>query len=225
MLEFCLGVITASLLSLFLPIVPPFFSIFLLLPVLLCFMRLAILRRYIKGLYYLLGSVCFVACLSWHYQQYQTATEALLTSTVSQLTVSITEPPQVYPDYTQLNATILSGPAAGYNLTLRWAQPPALATGQQWRVGVLVKPVHGHANPAGVNAKVAALMSQRVAVGQVTPGPHVLLGHEVSLRQKLVERIEYAVRPLVTAPLLTALAVLLFASNKCCCYCWRWLSP
>ncbi len=170
-------------------------------------MRLAILRRYIKGLYYLLGSVCFVACLSWHYQQYQTATEALLTSTVSQLTVSITEPPQVYPDYTQLNATILSGPAAGYNLTLRWAQPPALATGQQWRVGVLVKPVHGHANPAGVNAKVAALMSQRVAVGQVTPGPHVLLGHEVSLRQKLVERIEYAVRPLVTAPLLTALAV------------------
>ncbi len=202
MLGFCLGVITASLLSLFLPIVPPFFSIFLAVLILLA---LAWRRSLLFSV--MLGLLCFMASLSWHHQQQQRATAAVLAPGNAVLRVVINAPPKVYSDYTQLNATVLSGPARGFQLTLRWHQPPALATGQQWRLQLLLKPLHGYANPGSYNAATQALVTGRIAQGQVVRGPQILLGQQQSWRRQLVAKVDQAIAPYATAPLLKALAV------------------
>ena len=202
MLGFCIGVITASLLSLFLPIVPPFFSIFFVILFLLAFVR-----RRSQLILPLLGAAGFLASWSWQYQQHQTGQNAMLEMADSPVLVLINAPPKEYPDYTQLSATVLKGPAKGFRLTLRWQQPPALAMGQHWRLRLQLKPVHGHANPGGFNTETYAYVNGLVASGQVDRGPHILLQQQHSSRQHVVSQVEQAIMPYRTAPLLKALAV------------------
>ncbi|MAD76076.1 MAG: DNA internalization-related competence protein ComEC/Rec2 [Rheinheimera sp.] len=202
MLGFCIGVITASLLSLFLPIVPPFFSIVFGILLLLVF----VWRRPLL-ITFMLGAGCFLASLSWQYQQHQMARDAVLSTTDDAVLVIIDTPPKVYPDYTQLSATVLSGPASGFKLSLRWQQPPTLSVGQQWRLRLQLKPVQGYANPGGFNTETYALVESVVASGHVVAGRHILLKQQYSLRQRIVARVEQAIAPYRTAPLLRALAV------------------
>ena len=202
MLGFCIGVITASLLSLFLPIVPPFFSIFFGILFLLPFVW-----RWPLLMMFILGAGCFMASWSWQYQQYQTARHAILNATDSTVIVRVNSQPKVYPEYTQLSATVLRGPAAGFKLSLRWQQPPTLAVGQQWRLRLQLKPVHGYANPGGFNRENYGLVDGVVAAGHVIAGRHTLLKQHDSVRQRIVARVEHAIEPYRTASLLRALAV------------------
>ncbi|WP_052749149.1 DNA internalization-related competence protein ComEC/Rec2 [Arsukibacterium ikkense] len=188
--------------SLFLPIVPPFFSIFLAMLILLL-----LARRHAMLFSVGVGAICFMASLSWQYQQRQLAAAALLAPGTTLMQVVITSPPITYPEYTQLNATVQSGPARGYKVKLRWQQPPALAAGQHWRLQARLKPIHGYANPGSVNATAQALVSGLVAEGHVTRGPHILLAQQQLWRQQLVARLDSAIAPYASAPLLKALAV------------------
>ncbi|MBV2128427.1 DNA internalization-related competence protein ComEC/Rec2 [Arsukibacterium indicum] len=187
--------------SLFLPIVPPFFSIFFVM----LFLTLFIRRR--LYLLLLLGAASFLASWSWQYHQYQAAQQAMLHLPGAPVLVKIDTTPKHYPDYTQLSATVVSGPAAGYRLALRWQQPPALASGQYWRLRLHLKPVHGVANPAGFNSQTHYYINSLVASGFVARGPQILLGQQHSVRQQIVARVEQATYPYRTEPLLKALAV------------------
>ncbi len=164
-------------------------------------------RRWPQPILFLLGVSCFLASWSWQYKQHQIGQRAVLELAGSAVMVHIDAAPRVYPDYTQLSATVLNGPARGYRLSLRWQQPPALAAGQHWRLRVQLKPIHGFANPAGFNTETSAYINAIVASGQVAPGPHILLQQQYSLRQQLVEQLTHAITPYRTAPLMKALAV------------------
>ncbi len=156
---------------------------------------------------FMIGAGCFMASWSWQYQQHQMARDALLSTADAAVLVNIDTPPRAYPDYTQLSATVLKGPASGFKLSLRWQQPPTLAVGQQWRLKLQLKPVHGYANPGSFNAQTYALVQGVVASGQVVAGRHILLKQHDSVRQRIVTRVEQAISPYRTAPLLRALAV------------------
>ncbi|WP_170948912.1 DNA internalization-related competence protein ComEC/Rec2 [Arsukibacterium tuosuense] len=188
--------------SLFLPIVPPFFSIFFVMLVLLVF-----IRRWPQPILFLLGASCFLANWSWQYQQHQISQRTLLELAGSPVMVRIDATPLTYPDYTQLSATVLSGPASGYRLSLRWQQPPTLAAGQHWRLRLQLKKVHGFTNPGGFNAESFAYINGMAASGQVARGPHILLLQQYSVRQHVVDLVEQAIMPYRTAPLMKALAV------------------
>lgn len=155
----------------------------------------------------LLGAASYLASLSWHYQQYQAAQQAILTSAGKPVRVMIDTTPTSYPDYTKLSATILSGPARGFRLSLRWQQPPRLAAGQHWLLRLQPKPLHGLANPGGINREASGYINSLIASAQVAPGPHILFKQTTSWRQRAVSRVEQAISPYRTAPLLKALAV------------------
>lgn len=155
----------------------------------------------------LLGAASFLASWSWQYQHYQEGQQAALAMAGSPLLLMIDTIPQTYPDYTQFSATILSGPAAGLRLMLRWHQPPALAPGQHWRVRLQLKPLQAVANPGSFNMQIHGYISGLVASGQVDHGPHILLKQDDSLRLQIVKQVEQAIKPYRTAPLLKALAV------------------
>lgn len=163
--------------------------------------------RWPKLVVFLFGVICFTTSWSWQYQQQQTALNALLAGAGSPILVEINSTPKNYPDYTQLSATVLQGPAAGFQIKLRWPQPPFLAAGQQWRLRLNITPLRGYANPGGFNTGAYALVNGLVAAGQVERGPHILVKHRLSLRQQLVARVEHVIEPFSTAPLLKALAV------------------
>lgn len=163
--------------------------------------------RWPKVMAVFLGAGCFFASLSWQYQQQQLASSTLLEQNHIVLLVKINATPKVYAQYSQFSATVLSGPARGYQLTLRWQQPPLLAAGQHWRLRLRLKPLHGMVNPGGFNITTYGWVNGLLAQGQVSKGPHILLQQQYSLRQLLLERVERAISPYATAPLLKALAV------------------
>jgi competence protein ComEC len=200
MKSFCIGVLAGSLLSLFLPIVPPFFTVFLLLP--LTILLFAVRYRFCAGL------VAFFCCWVTQFAAYQTGQLQLLNYSAP-LHGSIVGIPKHYAEYSQFTLQLENSSAAGYQIQLNWSQPPVLLQeGQRWQLSARLRPVAGSANPAGVNREAQALLQGVLAQGSVLVGHEAqLLPHKVSLRQRLIARLQQATADLDSAPLLLALTV------------------
>ena len=198
MKSFCIGVLAGSLLSLFLPIVPPFFTVFLLLP--LTILLFAVRYRFCAGL------VAFFCCWVTQFAAYQTEQLQLLNYSAP-LHGSIVGIPKHYAEYSQFTLQLENSTAAGYQIQLNWSQPPVLLQeGQRWQLNARLRPVAGSANPAGVNREAQALLQGVLAQGSVmTDSEAKLLPHSVSLRQRLIARLQHATADLNSAPLLLAL--------------------
>lgn len=195
---FCIGVLSGSLLSLFLPIVPPFFTIFFLLP--LTILLLAV--RY----WFCAGLVVFLCCWLTQFAVYQNEQLRLLNHS-GPLQGIIVGIPKHYADYSQFTLQLENSSAAGYQVQLNWSQPSVqLQEGQRWQFRTRLRPVAGSANPAGVNREAQALLQGVLAQGSVTNADDAtLLPHKVSWRQRLIARLQIATVNLDTAPLLLAL--------------------
>lgn len=200
MKSFCIGVLIGSLLSLFLPIVPPFFSVFLLLVVILVALRC--------HYHCFTGVAAFFLCWIWQFDDYQQAQQHLLNVEQS-INGTITEKPKHFAEYSQFILRLETGPAAGYFVSLNWSVPPmSLHAGQRWQLNARLKPVAGVANPGGVNKEAAALLQKIVAQGSVISAePAMLLGQQDDLRQRWLEDIAANVSSLPTGPLLLALTM------------------
>lgn len=200
MKSFCIGVLTGSLLSLFLPIVPPFFTVFLLLP--LTVLLLAVRQRLCAGL------AAFICCWVIQFAGYQTEQQHLLNYS-EPLQGTIVGIPKQYPEYSHFTLQLENSTATGYQIQLNWSQPPVLLQeGQRWRLSARLRPVAGSANPAGVNREAQALLQGVLAQGTVLSGSDAqLLPHKVTMRQRLIVQLQQATVNLDSAPLLLALTV------------------
>lgn len=198
MKSFCIGVLAGSLLSLFLPTVPPFFTVFLLLP-------LTILLFAVRYLF-CAGLLAFFCCWVTQFSAYQAEQQQLLQYSAP-LRGSIVGIPKQYAEYSQFTLQLENSPAAGYQIQLNWSQPPVLLQeGQRWQFRARLRPVAGSANPAGVNREAQALVQGVLAQGSVqTKAEAQLLPHAVSWRQRLIARLQQATADLDSAPLLMAL--------------------
>lgn len=200
MKSFCIGVLAGSLLSLFLPIVPPFFTVFLLLP--LTILLFAVRYRFCAGL------AAFFCCWVTQFATYETEQQRLLnySDPLQGIIVGI---PKQYAEYSQFTLQLENSTATGYQIQLNWSQPPVLLQeGQRWQLSARLRPVAGSANPAGVNREAQALLQGVLAQGSVMTEPEAkLLPHSVSLRQRLIARLQQATADLDSAPLLLALTV------------------
>lgn len=202
---FCLGIIIASLLSLFLPIVPPLFTLFILMPFLLG----AIWRRSS----FIAGALLFISL--WliqtnHYYLTQKSIPLSATNVIG----TIIETPKQYQDYSQIMLLVDQGPAKGYRVQLNWSfAPEQLAAGQQWQLPVRLKPIAGVANPASVNSETNAMLKRILLQGSVIQGadPSLLtakmLSSQFMLRPYLIKQLVQATSELATAPLLKALTI------------------
>ncbi|MCS4307205.1 competence protein ComEC [Rheinheimera pacifica] len=200
MKSFCIGVLTGSLLSLFLPIVPPFFTVFLLLP--LTVLLLAVRYRFCAGL------AAFICCWIIQFAGYQTEQQHILNYS-EPLQGTIVGIPKQYAEYSQFTLQLENNRATGYQIQLNWSQPPVLLQeGQRWRLSARLRPVAGSANPAGVNREAQALLQGVLAQGAVLSGSDTqLLPHKVTVRQRLIAQLQQATENLDSAPLLLALTV------------------
>lgn len=210
--SFCIGVLIGSLLSLFLPIVPPFFALFLLL------ILLPILST--RSRCFCLGILAYLLSLSWHYQHYLSAQQALLSSdmVISGIVVGT---PRHSAEYSQFELKLDYGPAKGYRVALGWhtnvaqnshavdtTSMPAIHSGQRWRFSVRLRPVAGVANPTGINREAQALLNGVLAQGSVLAHtPPELLLQGTSLRRHLLLQVEQQLQGLTTADILRALTV------------------
>ena len=200
MKSFCIGVLAGCLLSLFLPIVPPFFTLFLLTA------SIFILLAYRQ--WCLAGVAAFFICWIWHYTAYAQAQQQLL-STASALTGVIVGTPKHYAEYSQFHFKLDSAPGRNYQLILNWSAPATvLRPGQRWRLNARLKPVAGVANPGGVNREAQALLQQVLAQGSVdTATEPKLLAQQFNLRQYWLDKMQDATAALNTGPLLLALTM------------------
>jgi competence protein ComEC len=200
MKSFCIGVLAGSLLSLFLPIVPAFFTVFLLLLPALWLLK--------SGYHFAAGVTVFLICWIWQFNAYQQAQLALFAAgeTITGTVVSL---PEHYAEYSQFRLQLDSGAAKGYLVQLNWALPAQLPqTGQQWQFNVRLRPVAGVANPGGINREANALLQRLLAQGSVkTDGKAQLITQRYSLRQSIVTHIAQTTAALPSAPLLLALSV------------------
>jgi competence protein ComEC len=200
MKSFCIGVLAGSLLSLFLPIVPAFFTVFLLL------LPAMWLLKY--GYHFAAGVTVFLICWVWQFNAYQQAQQALFAAgdTITGTVVSL---PEHYAEYSQFRLQLDSGAAKGYLVQLNWALPTQLPqTGQQWQFNVRLRPVAGVANPGGINREANALLQRLLAQGSVkTDGSAQLITQRYSMRQHIVAHIAQTTAALPSAPLLLALSV------------------
>ena len=167
-----------------------------------------------------LGILAFLCSLSWQYQRFTTAQHALL-GTVTPISGVILDTPQHNTEYSQFRLKLDTGPAEGYQVSLFWnhqASKPVLAaadgsaavlqSGQRWQFYVRLRPVAGVANPAGINREAQALLNSVVAQGSVLAEPEpVLLQHHVSLRARLMAKLERDIAALTSADILRALTV------------------
>ncbi|MBZ9610654.1 DNA internalization-related competence protein ComEC/Rec2 [Rheinheimera maricola] len=200
MKSFCIGVLAGSLLSLFLPIVPPFFTVFLLGPLSL----LLAMRRY----QFLSGVAVFLCCWVWQLSAYQYYQQSLFKHTKVLQGVIVSVPKQ-YEQYSQFLFQLDNTEAAGYKVKLNWPQPPTvLLQGQRWQINARLKPVAGTANPAGPNTEAQALLQKVLAQGAVqTETAPQLLAQQQALRQQLIIQVQQATAALDSAPLLQALTL------------------
>lgn len=200
MKSFCIGVLAGSLLSLFLPIVPAFFIIFLLIAVIFILPR--------SGRLFGAGVIAFIASWSWQFYAYQDTQHALLLSQ-QPLTGVIVDTPQHYTEYSQFKLQLDSGLAKGYYIQLNWHLPPhTLNPGQRWQLTAKLRPVAGVANPGAVNKEAQALLDNVIAQGNVTAETEaMLLEQQFSLRQYWLDKLSFAVSSLQTKPLLMALTM------------------
>uniref|UniRef100_A0A486XJ18 DNA internalization-related competence protein ComEC/Rec2 n=1 Tax=Rheinheimera sp. BAL341 TaxID=1708203 RepID=A0A486XJ18_9GAMM len=197
---FCIGVLAGSLLSLFLPIVPPFLSVFFLVVL----AALLMWRRY----WFLAGIMAYFCCWIAQYNAYTHAQQRLFQhdGDLNGIIVSI---PKQYPQYSQFILQLENTAAKGYRIQLNWPQPvPVLSQGQHWRLQAKLKPVAGSANPAGPNREAQGLLQDILAQGSVRHeiAPELLV-QRTAWRQLLVRRIQHATANLNSAPLLHALAL------------------
>lgn len=212
MKSFCIGVLAGCLLSLFLPIVPPFFAVFLLL--LLFFVLPG------KSRWFYLGMLAYLLSLSWQYHHYLSAQQALL-SPDTMLSGIIIGTPRNSAEYSQFELRLEHGIAKGYTVALGWhhgagqnsgaaqASPiPEIQNGQRWRFNARLRPVAGTANPSGINREAQALLNGVLAQGSIlahsTPE---LLQHNSSFRHYLLSLVELQIQDLATADILRALTV------------------
>lgn len=198
MKSFCIGVLAGSLLSLFLPIVPPFSTVFLLL-------ALTILLFMVRYLF-CAGLIVFFCCWITQYAAYQTEQQQLLNFS-EPLRGSIVGIPKQYAEYSQFTLQLENSTAIGYQIQLNWSQPELLLQeGQRWQLSARLRPVAGSANPAGVNREAQALLQGVLAQGSVLNEPKPqLLSHTVSWRQRFIARLQQTTANLDSAPLLLAL--------------------
>ncbi|MDP2713648.1 DNA internalization-related competence protein ComEC/Rec2 [Rheinheimera sp.] len=200
MKSFCIGVLAGSLLSLFLPIVPAFFTVFLLLMLTMWLLK--------SGRCFFAGAATFFICWIWHYDAYQQAQQSLLASE-QLLTGTVLGSPKHYPEYSQFRLQLDAGAAKGYQVQLNWPMPAQLPQpGQQWQLSARLRPVAGVANPGGPHKEANALQQQVLAQGSVkTDIAAVLLNQRYSPRYHIVSHITQVTASLPTAPLLLALSV------------------
>ncbi len=200
MKSFCTGVLTGCLLSLFLPIVPPFFTVFLLIAVILLLLK--------SGWPLFAGIAAFLCCWIWQFNAYQNAQHFVLQSS-EPLTGIIVGTPKHFAEYSQFQLQLDAGPASGYIIQLNWSRPAlTVEAGQQWQLHARLRPVTGTANPGGANREAKALLDKMLAQGSVTlPTQAVLLEQRFNLRQYWLKKVAAAIEPLHAAPLLLALTL------------------
>lgn len=200
MKTFCIGVLAGSLLSLFLPIVPPFFVVFLLLALSLLLFTLRC--------HFFAGVAAFLCCWLSQLSAYQYYQQQVLSNTAPLQGVIVNMPKQ-YEEYSQFILQLENTAAAGYKVQLNWAQPHVLLKqGQRWQLQARLKPVAGTANPGGINREAQALLQHIVAQGTVqSDASSQLLLQRVALRQQIIHRVQKATATLDSAPLLQALTL------------------
>ena len=207
MKSFCIGVLAGCLLSLFLPIVPPIFVVFITTPLFL----LLPVRLRLAGL----GLAAYVLSLSWQYQQHQYDSNQLLAGD-GKVTGVIIGTVQHYAEYSQFRLRLDEGVAAGHSIQLTLGHytgdavsktiAPTLTEGQRWQWQVRLRPVAGLANPGGVNREAQALIEGVVAQGSVVDAPSAqLLAQHVNFRKQLIDILELSLTPLASADVLRAL--------------------
>jgi len=200
MKSFCIGVLAGSLLSLFLPIVPPFFAVFLLLPV--NFILLKCRQPLCAGI------AAFLLCWILQYHSYLQAQQQLFSSTAP-LSGVVTGTPRQFAEYSQFQLLLDSGPAQGYQVTLNWRVAIQIPEpGQRWQFSAKLRPIAGVANPGAVNKEAAALLDNIIAQGNVTEATAPrLLAQQKSVRAYWLSKVQQATHELPSAPLLMALTL------------------
>lgn len=194
--KFCLGVLTGSLLSLFLPALPSVWTMALLIITII----LMLLRQY-----FVLGLCCFLLSWHWHLQDYRLTQAQLLAEPAWLLTVQLSSV-KAQQDAVLLNAKVLEGAAAGYYLKLRWRDAPQLQTGDIWRLNLRLQMPRSRYTPGGSSQRLQALLQQQLAEGYVdTVTPPMQFRRGGDLRQHLLQQLMHYWQDLPTAPLLVAL--------------------
>ncbi|WNO61199.1 DNA internalization-related competence protein ComEC/Rec2 [Rheinheimera sp. MMS21-TC3] len=202
---FCLGIVVASLLSVFLPIVPPLFTLFILVPILLG----AIWCRS----NFIAGAILFISLWLIQTNHYYLTQKKLPLSDTT-VVGTIIDSPKQYQDYSQIVLLLDEGIGKGYRVRLNWSQAPEqLAAGQRWQLPVRLKPIVGVANPAAINRESNAMLKRELLQGSViqTTASNLLtakmLSSQFMLRPYLIKQLGQATSELATAPLLKALTI------------------
>ncbi|MEE2001464.1 DNA internalization-related competence protein ComEC/Rec2 [Alkalimonas sp. MEB108] len=187
--------------SLFLPAVPPFFVLWLLLASVAFFSW--------RRCWFCVGLALYF--LSWHSAllHHQQAMTALLQTPVSTLEGRITSIPKQYERSSQFEFTLLQGPAAGYKVQVHWFQPKeSLYAGQVWQLPVQLSALRDQASRDGFSAERQALVQQQLARASVrSDQPAVLLGNQPLLRQRAYMVMQQATESLPSQSLLLALTL------------------
>lgn len=198
---FGLGVLSGCILSLFLPMVPPFFVFFLLI------LSLALMAW--RRCWFCCGLCLYL--VSWHATLlwYQHAAAELLASPAHQVQGRIVGIPRQHEHLSQFDFLLTAGPAKGYRIRLSWFNAKAvLQQGQHWQLTVRVNPLHDRSNPGGYSAELAAVIQGQLARGYVRdPDQAVLLHQAMGQRQRWHQRLQQATADLPSSPLLLALTV------------------
>lgn len=200
--RFCLGILAAALVALWLPSLPN-----LIWPLLL--LVASVLRRH----YLLAGSCAFLLSLCFNQQVNDVARQQLLEQHTTIVAGTIVSIPQSYDIGSrfilQLHETVKDKPqiAAGRLLLVRWPETHLqLKQGQHWQFRLKLRAVRGLANPGrGIteaNALVQGVLAQAIVVGDAQ-----YLGGEIVWRQQVYDSLQYQLAPYITAPLLMALTV------------------
>lgn len=198
---FCTGVVSGSLLTLFLPVLPALYWCLLLIPLIL----LLLWRRW----FFIAGITIYLLSLSWQYQSYHDVSSSMLQQPEQLLTGVIESVGTQQPDYTQFMFRIQQGKANGFRVRLSWSDSETtLIPGQQWQLPVKLKPVTAVANPGGVHREAAAITDGVIAYGRIrdTAQARLLTEHKL-LRQRLIERVKERTAELETGTIQAALSV------------------
>lgn len=194
--RFGYGVLAGCLLSLFLPLLPAFFTIIFALLVILS----AYCRRWL-----LLGLCSFLASWHWQLDRYMQAQQMLLASTNSYIAVEVLH---VEPtlDGVAVQLKLLAAHYSGYKVRVHWQQPPPVQPGERWQLVLNLKPPAGNLNPWTPHPRLQALIQQQLAQGHVSRSdPAIKLRASQSQRQRLLLRLEQQYAALDRAVLLRAL--------------------
>ncbi|MBU2428579.1 MAG: DNA internalization-related competence protein ComEC/Rec2 [Gammaproteobacteria bacterium] len=200
--RFCLGVLTAALASLWLPMLPSLNG-----PLLLLLLALGLRQFFLAGIAVFMLSLCLTM------QYYEDARLQLLNQHTTLVAGTVVSIPQSYDIGSrfilQLHETVKNKPqnAAGGLLQVRWPQTEIQPKqGQRWLFQLKLRPIRGLANPGrGVseaNALVQGLLVQGTVVGKAE-----YLGGGAVWRQRVYDQMQQQLVPFSTAPLLIALTV------------------